>query len=96
VPLFGVHVIKLTQSGSDDDAPKALPGLKVIAVIKNSPASNVGLVRGDSLLKLGDVTLNSADDLFAAVKRYAGQKVSVAFQRGDVSMGQLVELNVRK
>jgi hypothetical protein len=96
MPLFGVHIIKLKQSEADEGAPKALPGLRVIAVIKTSPASNMGLMRGDSLLKLGDVTLNTADDLFTAVKRYAGQKVPVAFQRGDVSMRQLVQLNVRK
>jgi len=65
-------------------------------VIKASPAYNMGLVRGDAILKLGDVTLNSADDLFAAVKRYAGQKVAVELQRGDEVMTQFVQLNARK
>jgi len=96
MPLFGVHVIKLKQTSADEATPKDLPGLKVIAVIKDSPASGMGLVRGDALLKLGEVTLNNADDLFAAVKRYAGQKVPVEFQRGDVEMKHLVQLNARK
>jgi len=96
MPLFGVHVIKLKQSSADEDTPKELPGLKVIAVIKSSPASSMGLVRGDTLLKLGDVSLKSADDLFLAVKRYAGQKVQLEFQRGDIDMKNIAQLNVRK
>lgn len=96
MPLFGVHVIKLKQDSTGESAAKELPGLKVIAVIKTSPANNAGLLRGDTLLKLGDVTLNTAEDLFAAVKRYAGQKVAIELQRGDVGMTQLVQLNARK
>ena len=96
MPLFGVHVIKLKQESASEAAPKELPGLKVIAVIKASPANNAGLLRADTLLKLGDVTLNTADDLFAAVKRYAGQKVAVELQREDAVMTQMVQLNVRK
>jgi len=53
-------------------------------------------VWGDAILKLGDVTLNTADDLFAAVKRYAGQKVAVELQRGDEAITQFVQLNARK
>ena len=68
----------------------------MIAVIKASPAYNMGLLRGDTILKLGDATLNTADDLFAAVKRYAGQKVAVELQRGDEAMTQFVQLNARK
>ncbi len=96
MPLFGVHVIKLKQGSDNEDDAKDLPGLKVIAVIKSSPASSVGLLRGDSLLKLGDVNLNNADDLFAAVKRYAGQKVAVEFQRGDKTMNDYVQLNAAR
>ena len=96
MPSFGVHVIKLKQSGADEATSRELPGLKVIAVIKASPASGAGLVRGDSLLKLGDVTLNNADDLYVAVKRYAGQKVTVEFKRGDAEMKHLVQLSARK
>lgn len=96
MPLFGVHVIKLKQAGYDESPSKSLPGLKVIAVIKSSPASSVGLVRGDTLLKLGDLTLNTPEDLFSAVKRYAGQKVAIEFKRGDDEMKQLVQLNARK
>jgi len=96
MPLFGVHVIKLKQENENEVASKELPGLKVIAVIKASPANSAGLLRGDTILKLGDATLNTADDLFAAVKRYAGQKVAVELQRGDAALTQLVQLNARK
>lgn len=95
-PLFGVHVVKLKQSNKEEGSVKELPGLKVIAVIKASPAFNGGLQRGDSLLKFGELSLNTPEDLFAAVKRYAGQKVPVIFQRGDEEMTQQIQLNVRK
>lgn len=96
MPLFGVHVIKLKQAKADEAEPKEVPGLKVIAVIKASPASAICLMRGDTLLKLGDVTLNTAQDLFGAVSRYAGKEVAVEFIRGETEMKQSVQLNARK
>lgn len=90
-PLLGVHVIKLVKVASDEgEKPQAEPGLKILAVIKASPAAKANIVKGDSLLKIGELTLNQPDDLFAAVKRYAGQTVVVELQHN----GQLVKANV--
>jgi hypothetical protein len=96
MPLFGVHVIKLVKVASDDtDMNVAEPGLKIIAVIKDSPAAKANIVKGDALLKIGDVTLDKADDLFAAVKRYAGQTVPIELQHDGAEFKTTAVLNSR-
>jgi hypothetical protein len=101
MPLLGVHIIKLkknTNETTDDGAAElqALPGLKIIAVIKESPAAKAGIVRGDTVLKIGDMALVEADDLFAAVKKYAGQTVAVELERKGVPTKVSVAINSRK
>jgi C-terminal processing protease CtpA/Prc len=94
MPLLGVHVIKLVQAASESNEKRVEePGLKIIAVIKESPAAKASIVRGDSILKIGDVVLAKADDLFAAVKRYQGQTVEVVLHRGDEEIKTKVALN---
>jgi hypothetical protein len=100
-PLLGVHVIKLKKStdettGEGAAEVQALPGLKVIAVIKESPAAKAGIVRGDSVMKIGDMVLTDANDLFAAVKKYAGQTVAVQLERNGVPASISVAINSRK
>ena len=98
MPLLGVHIIKLKQKSRDDDevrVSKDEPGLKIIAVIKASPADTAHIVKGDVLLKVGDVELVKPDDLFAAVQRYAGQVVVVKVAREDAIMSITVALNAR-
>jgi hypothetical protein len=101
MPLLGVHIIKLKQNTNesvDESAPQiqALPGLKIIAVIKESPAAKAGIVRGDTVLKIGDMALAEADDLFAAVKKYAGQTVDVELERKGVPTKVSVAISSRK
>lgn len=97
-PSFGVHVIKLKQGSSNEPDASAveLPGLKVIAVIQESPAAVSNLQRGDTLLKMGEVSLTSAEDLFRAVKQYAGKTIPVGLQRNGQVAEVLVTLNARK
>jgi hypothetical protein len=101
MPTFGVHVIKLKLNTNDSPVEgtekiEELAGLNVIAVIKDSAAANAGVARGDTLLKMGDVTLNKADDLFAAVKKYKGQTVTLEIERKGVPKQVSVALNARK
>lgn len=98
MPLLGVHIIKLQRQTFENgaDAIKDEPGLKLIAVIKASPAAAAGLMRGDTLLKIGDVDLAKPDDLFAAVKRYAGQTVMAKLQRNGAEQEVTIALNSRK
>lgn len=96
-PLLGVHVIKLIPAkpvGDDIPAPE-VKGLTIIAVINDSPAAKASIVKGDQILKIGDVTMNKPDDLFAAVKRYAGQTIPVELQRGTEEVKTTVALNSR-
>ncbi|MFA7351145.1 MAG: PDZ domain-containing protein [Methylotenera sp.] len=98
MPLLGVHIIKLKQKVEENaqEVVKEEAGLKIIAVIKASPAAKANVVKGDTLLKIGEVALVSADDLFAAVKRYAGQTVPVELQRGGIAVAATVALNSRQ
>lgn len=96
-PLLGVHVIKLTPAkavGDDIPAPE-VKGLTIIAVINDSPAAKASIAKGDQILKIGDVKMNKPDDLFVAVKRYAGQTVPVELQRGEQEVKTTVALNSR-
>ena len=97
-PLLGVHIIKLALKvpEAQGDVIKEEPGLKVVAVIKESPAAKASILKGDTLLKIGDVEMVKADDLFAAVKRYAGQIVPVALERNNELVNVSVALNNRK
>ena len=100
MPLFGVHLIKLNQVSQDPETDEikkvAEKGLKIIAVIQGSPAANAGILRGDSLLKMGDAQMNQPDDLFAAVKKYQGKTVPVMVLRGEEEMTMDVALGSRK
>lgn len=99
MPLLGVHIIKLKQKVAADAREAETPeqkGLKIIAVIKDSPAAKATITKGDLLLKIGEVDLVKPDDLFAAVKRYEGQTVAVELQRGGEDVKTTVALNTRK
>jgi membrane-associated protease RseP (regulator of RpoE activity) len=100
MPLFGVHLIKLNQVSQDPETDEikkvAEKGLKIIAVIQGSPAAQAGILRSDSLLKMGDAEMNKADDLFAAVKKYQGQTVPVLVKRGEEEITMQVALGSRK
>jgi hypothetical protein len=98
MPLLGVHIIKLKKKVDDEMqyTSKDEQGLKVIAVIKESPAAKASIVKGDTLLKVGDVELVEPDDLFAAVTRYAGRTVPVELQRSGADMKVEAALNLRK
>lgn len=100
-PTFGVHVIKLklnTNTNPADDVKtiEELPGLKIVAVINDSAAAKAGIVRGDTLLKIGDVTLNKVEDLFAAIKKYSGQSVTIELERKGATEKVTAALSARK
>lgn len=85
-PLLGVHVVGPAEDSEAD-------GLKVIAVINESPADKAGLRDGDVLKRLGDVALKSPGALTQAAQRYAGQTVNVYLQRGQNNASIPVALN---
>ena len=95
-PLLGVHVIKLAKKESQDDE-KAVEydGLKVLAVIKDSPAANAGLKRGDVLLKLANNQLNKPEELSAVVRKHQGQEVAVEYERNGEKNTAKAQINSR-
>jgi len=103
MPLLGVHVVKLRKlltnqqaatASANEELPEE-PGLKVIAVIKSSPAAEANILRGDVLMKVGDATVNQQAELVAAVKRYAGQSVPVVLIRNNKEIQVTAKLNSR-
>jgi hypothetical protein len=96
-PLLGVHVIKLVPATDKEGAALAseVKGLTIIAVIKESPAAKANVLKGDNLLKIGEMVLDQPDDLFAAVKRYKGQSVPVELQRDGETKTVKLQLNNR-
>lgn len=95
-PLLGVHVIKLAKKESQE-AEKAteFDGLKVIAVIKDSPAAKAGLMRGDTLLKLADNQLNKPEELSAMVREHQGQEVALEYERNGEKNSAKAQINRR-
>ncbi|PKO47825.1 MAG: PDZ domain-containing protein [Betaproteobacteria bacterium HGW-Betaproteobacteria-22] len=97
-PTLGVHVIKLKTRNAQgaEEVVESLPGLKVVAVIKDSPAANAQVARGDSLLKIADTVLNEPEDLFKAVRQYAGTAVPLKYERAGETHQSTVMLNAGK
>ena len=85
-PLLGVHVTGPAKDSETD-------GLKVIAVINESPADKAGIQNGDVLKRVGDVILKSPSALSMAAQRYAGQTVDVDLQRKATPGKVTVTLN---
>lgn len=92
-PTLGVHVIKLVPKSSDPNADTEIPGLQLLAVIKDSPAAKAGLVRGDRLLKVNNTALEKPEDLTTAVRQLKGQTVDIHYLRADVEETTKVQLN---
>jgi len=92
MPLLGVHVIKLKPAGEDT---KPEDGLKVLAVIKGSPAAKANLLRGDVLRKIGDIELQKPEELSAAARQYQGKTVEIAYERSGEPATTTATLNSR-
>ena len=91
-PTLGVHIIKLVPKTADADA-KNSAGLKVLAVINDSPAAKAGLVRGDELLTINATPLVKPEDLSATVRKLKGSQVTITFLRNDEPQTTTAQLN---
>jgi len=80
-PLLGVHIIKLASRDSETEQVIENKGLKVLAVVKDSPAAKAGLTRGDVLLKIKDVELGKPEELSSVVRQFQGQNVAIEYER---------------
>jgi hypothetical protein len=96
-PLLGVHIIKLVPKNTDDEdkAAAANNGLKILAVIKDSPAEKAGLMRGDVLYKIGATVLNKPEELSPAVRQLQGQNVAIEYARDGAKAITTAQINKR-
>jgi membrane-associated protease RseP (regulator of RpoE activity) len=95
MPILGLHVIKLQRKSNDSDAMMAEDGLKILAVIKDSPAFKAGLKRGDVLMKMGDLETQTPPQLSQAARKYQGKKIDISYKRNDVTAVTSATLNSR-
>jgi len=59
-------------------------GANVLEVMKGSAAAKAGVKKGDSILSLNDIPVNSSYDYYDLVVRFrAGDQLELAVQRGD-------------
>ncbi len=94
-PLLGVHVIKLARPTEEGEKKDELKGLRVLAVIKGSPAEAAGILRGDMLLKLNDTDLNKAEELSKVVREHQGKSVAIAYEREGKTNTAQATINTR-
>ncbi|OZA06271.1 MAG: PDZ domain-containing protein [Methylophilaceae bacterium 17-44-8] len=92
-PTLGVHVIKLVPKSTDPEERSEIPGLQLLAVIKDSPAAKAGLVRGDRLTKINNVKLEKPEDLTSTVRQLRGQTVDLQYLRADTELSTKAQLN---
>lgn len=83
MPLLGLHVIKLKHREKDSNEVIEYDGLKVLAVIKGSSAAKAGLKRGDVLLKIAGVEIQTPAQLSQAVGKNKGKEVKISYERND-------------
>jgi hypothetical protein len=94
-PLFGVHIIKLATRDEETDQVIEKKGLKVLAVIKDSPAAKAGLVRGDILYKFAETELNKPEALSPLVRKFQGQNVAIEYEREGLMKIARAQINTR-
>ena len=94
-PLLGVHIIKLASRDAETEQVVEKKGLKVLAVIKDSPAAKAGLLSGDVLLKISDVELNKPEELSPLVRKLQGQNVAIEYERGGNKNIAKAQINTR-
>jgi membrane-associated protease RseP (regulator of RpoE activity) len=84
MPLLGLHVIKLKHKEQESEVFVEEPGLKILAVIKGSSAFKAGLKRGDVLLTMGAIDLQTPAQLSQAIGKYKGKEVKITYKRNDI------------
>jgi membrane-associated protease RseP (regulator of RpoE activity) len=94
-PLLGVHIIKLASRDSETEQIVENKGLKVLAVVKDSPAAKAGLTRGDVLLKIKDVELGKPEELSSVVRQFQGQNVAIEYEREGMKNIAQAHINSR-
>jgi hypothetical protein len=94
-PSLGVHIIKLVPKSDTTDSTDNIAGkgLRVLAVIKGSPASAAGLARGDQLIAINDIPLEKPEDLTGFVSKNHGKSINIRYIRENQELTTQTKLN---
>jgi len=94
--FLGVTSVTVTPDIAQRLGLSATSGALVQDVTPGSAADNAGLRSGDVIVKFGNDTISSSDDLGAAVRKHQpGDKVDVTYQRGNQRQTTTVTLGSR-
>jgi serine protease Do len=80
--VLGVAIQEITQELADKESLKGLDGVLVQQVTENGSAEKAGIIKGDVILKVNDVKVNSVSSLQEEIGKYRpGDKVKVSVNR---------------
>ncbi len=86
---YGAHLGCVPEFGQADD----IVGVVCTKTSDSSPAMQAGMTGGDILVQIGDIDIKNVYDLAFALKYYrAGDKVEIAWKRGETLMKQIIVL----
>jgi len=90
-PIFGIYADPL--SAEQIERPGSNKGVVVQTVVKNSPASRAGLIRGDVLTHIGEKEIADRQGLSNALDQYVGKSVVVKYVRDGKEFTKEAVLN---
>lgn len=82
--ILGVRIQDITSELAEKEGIKEYKGVFVPEVVEGSGADKAGIKKGDVILKINDVEVNSSSQLQEQVSRYyPGQKVKLLINRSN-------------
>ncbi len=82
--ILGVRIQDITSELAEKEGIKDIKGVFVPEVVEGSAADKAGIKKGDVILKINDVAVNSSSDLQEQVSRYyPGEKVRLLINRSN-------------
>ncbi len=82
--ILGLRIQDITSELADKEGIKVYKGVFVPEVVEGSAADKAGIKKGDVILKINDIEVNSSSELQAEVsKYYPGQKVKLLINRNN-------------
>ncbi|WP_158900063.1 PDZ domain-containing protein [Burkholderia sp. L27(2015)] len=87
-PAVGIHVMPLSPEEHRRIGTNS--GLLINVVVIGSPAYRADIFKGDILMSIGDIRVDTADDVQQAIKKYLGATVEIQVLRD----GQVLKKSV--